>query len=109
MQSGYCIFVPKMPMTLPCFLGHKELCKAYSFLVFFFPSFSVFSDLKYLYCDWKYIMGNRDLWTHHLAKLEVVFERDSSISCEINHFQLVVMVCLSELPQEFWVVREAFQ
>lgn len=54
-------------------------------------------------------MGNRDLWTHHLAKLEVVFERDSSISCEINHFQLVVMVCLCELPQEFWVVREAFQ
>ena len=51
----------------------------------------------------KPILDFRDLWINHLAKLEVSFEKDSVISCGINHFQLIMMVCLcGGTAKGFW-------
>lgn len=42
----------------------------------------------------KLVLDSRDLWINHLAKLEVVFDKVSVISYEINRFELITMVYL---------------
>lgn len=56
----------------------------------------------------KLLLNSRELWKNHLVKSEVCLEKKLGFFSRINHFQLLMVVFLRELPKFFGVVWRRF-